>query len=100
MIKKLGLAGLLILITAGVAYADCPALVTGTTAEAIEANQLRLICLQREVSAASRQRQYELQLQSLETTVQNNELRQRFDALPPIYVPPTVPQVPSFPSGG
>jgi hypothetical protein len=72
------------------AQAACPPAASGNTPEAIHANSQRLICLQNEVAAATRQREYELQLQQLTRSVQNLEIQRRFDALPkvPVYVPP------------
>jgi hypothetical protein len=74
------------------AQAACPPAAFGNTAEAIQANSQRLICLQNEVAAATRQREYELRLQQLARSVQNLEIQRRLDALPkvqvPVYVPP------------
>jgi hypothetical protein len=72
------------------AHAACPPAAPGNTPEAIHASGQRLICLQNEVAAATRQRQYELQLQQLTRSLQNLQIQRRLDALPvvPVYVPP------------
>jgi hypothetical protein len=92
MIKPATIGLVLALLGCIPAQAACPPAASGTTAEAIHANSQRLICLQNEVAAATRQRQYELQLQQLTRSVQDLEIQRRLDALPkvqvPVYVPP------------
>jgi hypothetical protein len=90
MIKRATTGVVLAILCCLPAQAACPPAASGNTAEAIEANSQRLICLQNEVAAATRQRQYELQLQQLTRSVQNLEIQRRLDALPlmPVYVPP------------
>lgn len=90
MIKRVTIAVFLAVIGCTAAQAACPPPVPGNTAEEIQANGQRLICLQNEVAAATRQRQYELQLQQITRSVQNLEIQRRLDALPvvPVYVPP------------
>lgn len=92
MIKSTTIGVILAVLCCVAAQAACPPAASGTTAEAIHANSQRLICLQNEVAAATRQRQYELQIQQLTRSVQNLEIQRRLDALPevqvPVYVPP------------
>jgi hypothetical protein len=88
MLKPLLLACMIGSIPA-VASAACPAAVPGNTPEAISANGARLVCLQNELAAATRHRQFELELNELERLQQDMLIRQRIDALPkvPVYVP-------------
>lgn len=82
-------------LTAGItaAAAACPPEVPGNTAEAIRANGERIVCLQNELAAATRQREFALQLDALERTQQNMLIQQRIDAMAriPIYTPPVIP---------
>lgn len=72
------------------ASAACPPPAVGTMPEAIAANGQRLLCLQDEISAASRQRQFEIDLQELRRAQQAYEVQRRFDMLPPPYFPPAM----------
>lgn len=93
MIKRATIGVVLAVLCCIPAQAACPPAAPGNTAEAILANGQRLICLQNEVAAATRQRQYELQLQQLTRSVQNLEFQHRLDVLAdvPVYVPPPLP---------
>jgi hypothetical protein len=72
--------------------AACPSQVPGSTIEAIQANERRILCLLQEVEAATRQRKYEADLRALEDAIQNSQLQQRFNAptftLPAPIAPP------------
>ena len=85
----------LAILTAGItaAAAACPPEVPGNTPEAIRANGERIVCLQNELAAATRQREFELQLDALERTQQDLLIRQRIEALSriPVYTPPVIP---------
>ncbi|MGB3339799.1 MAG: hypothetical protein WBA73_21670 [Devosia sp.] len=69
--------------------ASCPAEVPGDTPEAIRANGERIVCLQNELTAATRQRHLEMQLEALQKAQQDALIQQRIDSLPevPIYTP-------------
>lgn len=71
----------------GITYAACPAPVPGSTAEAIRANEQRILCLQREVAEAAEQRQFEMKLLTIENSIQKLELDRRFDQLPGFELP-------------
>jgi hypothetical protein len=90
MIKSAIIGIVLAAASSTTASAACPPAAPGTTPEAIHANGQRLVCLQEEVAAATRQRQYELQLQQMTRSLQNLEIQRRLDALPkaPVYLPP------------
>jgi TolA-binding protein len=88
MFKLFAPALLLVTITSGAATAACPAAVPGNTAEAIKANEQRIICLQRQASDETDRRQYEMELNQIETRVNQLEIQRRFDNLP-VYTPPT-----------
>lgn len=88
MLKPSLLAAVLILASAAPTMAACPSQVPGSTIEAIQANERRILCLLREVEAAAQQRRYESQLRALENSVQNLQLQQRFNAMPTFTAPP------------
>lgn len=79
--KRLILAILLAACATASALAACPAPVAGDTAAAIEANQQRLVCLQRELSQKSEQYQFKVEINALDQRVQQLEMQRRFDAL-------------------
>ena len=95
MLKKTTLAMLLVVSTTATAFADCPSAVPGSTAEAIRANEQRVICLQREIANNSRVQKYELEINRLDTSIQRLELQRRFDNLP-MPVPVPMPVTPKF----
>lgn len=82
-------------LTTGVtaAAAACPAELPGNTPEAIRANGERIVCLQNELAAATRQREFELQLDAMERTQHDMLIQQRLDAMVriPVYTPPVIP---------
>jgi hypothetical protein len=69
--------------------ASCPPEVSGNTPEAIRANGERIVCLQNELAAATRQRHFEMQLEALQKSRQDALIQQRIDSLPdvPVYEP-------------
>jgi len=88
MLKSLPLAAVLCLASIGSAFAACPPAATGSTAEAIRANEQRVICLQQEVQDNSRYRQLETDVRRNENAINRIQLERRFDALPrPIPTP-------------
>lgn len=70
----------------GVALAACPSYVPGDTAEAIAANQARLLCLQSDINAEADRRRLELQLNMQRNAIQALQLQRRFDQLPKIEI--------------
>ena len=92
MIRPLSFLVTIVLLTGTAAQAACPPPAPGNTAEEIRANGQRLVCLQNEISAASQQRSFELQLDALEKAQQDVKIQRRLEALPPVQVfePPVV----------
>lgn len=79
--KSLSIAAMAALLGTASSWAACPAAVPTTTAEAIAANQQRLLCLQQEANAAAAARDQSLQLRALEMDIKRLELQQRFNNL-------------------
>ncbi|MCY1550994.1 hypothetical protein D9M68_872910 [compost metagenome] len=79
--RRLPLAVLLLACTIVPAAAACPAAVAGDTAAALEANQQRLVCLQRELSQKAEQYQYKVEINAIERSIDDIQLRRRFDQL-------------------
>lgn len=79
--KRLTIAILLVAAAVAPASAACPALVAGDTAAAVEANQQRLLCLQRELAQAGEQYQYKVEINALERRIDDIQLQRRFDSL-------------------
>jgi hypothetical protein len=79
--KRLTLAVLLTTCAIAPAMAACPAPVAGDTAAAIEANQQRLVCLQRELSQKSEQYQYKVEIDALDRKIDDIQIQRRFDSL-------------------
>ena len=91
MVKAWTVGIAVVTMCSAAASAACPPAASGNTAEAIQANGQRLICLQNELAAATRLRQYELQATQITQSLQRLELERRMDALPrvPAYTPPS-----------
>lgn len=87
MQSKLIIIAAIVLAFAGPASAACPPSVTGNTAEAIAANAQRLVCLQQELAATTRQQSYQLDLNQLKRSVDDLQLQQRLNTIP-VYTPP------------
>ena len=88
MLKPLISAVVFSIAGTGMALAACPPAAVGTTAEAIRANEQRVICLQQDVQADSRIRQLELDNRTNSNAINRLQLERRFDALPrPIPIP-------------
>ena len=68
----------------GVAIAACPTYAPGDAAEAVAANQARLLCLQAEINAEADRRRFELELNMQRNAIQTLQLQRRFDQLPKI----------------
>ncbi|MBN9334906.1 hypothetical protein [Devosia sp.] len=81
MIKRVTIAILLGACAIVPALAACPPPAAGETAAAIAANQQRLVCLQQEISRKSEQYQFNVQINSLDQTIQQMQIQRRFDAL-------------------
>ncbi|WIJ26779.1 hypothetical protein [Devosia sp. RR2S18] len=79
--KSLSIAAMATLLGTASSWAGCPAAVPATTAEAIAANQQRLLCLQLEANAAAAARDQSLQLRALQMDIKRLELQQRFNNL-------------------
>lgn len=80
--KRIGIAVLIAMLSGLPALAACPSIVPGTEAEAIAANNARLVCLQQEIAAEARMRNMELEIQQLQMRQQHLELQRRLDAIP------------------
>ena len=78
---RLTLAILLAACTIVPAAAACPAPVAGDTAAAVEANQQRLVCLQRELSQKAEQYQYKVEINAIQRSIEDIQLQRRFDSL-------------------
>lgn len=63
------------------ASAAFPAPAAGDTAEALAANQQRLVCLQRELAQHGEQYRFKVEINALDQAVQQIQLQRRFDAL-------------------
>lgn len=84
-----GLLVALLMLGSSSAMAACPPQTGGTTAQEIEANQARIVCLQNELASETRLRKLEFDLKAAERRSQGLQLQQRIDALPK-YIPPPV----------
>ena len=96
MLKKTIFVLLAFGLCVGTAQAACPPAAPGDTAAEIQANSQRLVCLQNELAAETRQRNLQFQLDALQKSQQDLRLQRRLDALPPIpvYQPPVFPAAP------
>lgn len=81
IMKRLPPSILLAASLIGPAAAACPPPMAGETAAAIEANQQRLVCLQRELAQNTEQHQFKVEINSLDRTIQQIQLQRRFDTL-------------------
>lgn len=97
MLKALTLAGALCFASAASALAACPPAATGSTAEAIRANEQRVICLQQEVQESSRYRQLESDVRRNTNAINRIQLERRFEALPRPIPSPFVQPAPFAP---
>jgi|GEM_PF-936894 protein-disulfide isomerase len=90
MMKTAALILVTLALSIGTAQAACPAPAPGNTAGEIQANGERIVCLQNELAAESRQRSLQFQIDALQKTQQDIIVQRRLDALPaiPVYVPP------------
>lgn len=88
--KRLTITFLLAVCASAPATAACPPPVAGDTPEAVEANQQRLVCLQRELAANGERYQYKVQLDSIQRSIDDIQLQRRFDSLQ--FQQPTTPQ--------
>lgn len=87
--NRFALAALLCVCAIAPASAACPAPAAGDTAEALEANQQRLVCLQRELAQNGEQYRFKVEINALDQAVQQIQLQRRFDALTfPSATPP------------
>ena len=84
---------LLIGLLAQPAFAQCPPAAAGTTAEEIATNRERIVCLQRELNEATRQRQQQMEIDSLNRRLRELETQRQLDRLDfdiPVYRPPAI----------
>lgn len=86
-IKPFVVSVVLSVSAASAAMAACPSVVTGTTAEALRANEQRLLCLQRELAEQTLRRNNQLDLDLMTRALQDMQLQRRFDLLPPVQPP-------------
>lgn len=73
------------------AMAQCPGAVAGNTAEEIAANRERIVCLQQELNAATRERQRQMELDALNRRLRELETQRQIDRMQfdvPVYRPP------------
>jgi TolA-binding protein len=74
------------------AQAACPPAAGGNTAEAIAANQQRLVCLNQEVAGSAVDRQRDMQIRDMQKSIDTLSIERRFDKLPnfqpPRFEPP------------
>jgi hypothetical protein len=70
-------------------YASCPPGPAGTAAEEVRAHGERLICIQNEVAAEARRRDYQFQLDQIERTLRDLQVQRQLDVLsnPPAFSP-------------
>tara|TARA_R110002124_G_scaffold109676_4_gene262780 strand:- start:4598 stop:4900 length:303 start_codon:yes stop_codon:yes gene_type:complete len=80
----------ILFVMSGSVQAACPPPAPGNTAAEIQANGQRLVCLQNEVAAESRQRALERQIEALQRSQQELAIQRRMEAIPPVpvYQPP------------
>ncbi len=88
--KHLALIVVIGLLAAVPAQAACPPAATGSTAEQIEAERQRVLCLQRELAETTRSRQQRIEIDALNRSLLQMQLQQRLNALP-VYQPPNPP---------
>jgi hypothetical protein len=70
------------------AMAQCGPIVAGSTAAEIRANEQRILCLQRELSAETRQRGQQLELDTLQRQLRELQTQQQFEPMDvPVYNP-------------
>jgi hypothetical protein len=70
------------------AMAQCGPIVAGSTAAEIRANEQRILCLQRELAAETRQRGYELELDTIQRQLRELQTQQQFEPMDvPVYRP-------------
>ena len=92
MLKSAFLSVVLALVGVGGAAAACPSSVPGNTAEAIKANEQRVLCLQQEIESDAQVRQFDMDIRSNENAINRIQMERRFEALPrPIPSPFTQP---------
>ncbi|WEK06347.1 MAG: hypothetical protein P0Y65_08895 [Candidatus Devosia phytovorans] len=87
--KRIFGAAMMVLLAGAPAMAACPAAVPGDSVEEIEANRLRVICLQQQASQDARIRSIEMDIQMLQMKQHQLDLQRRFDNLPR-YEPPKI----------
>lgn len=81
-IKILFAVPVLALLLTGAASARCIAQPDGPQSRYVENGERRIICLNDELAATSRQIELKARIDSLSTQIQRIELQNRFDALP------------------
>ncbi|KKC39585.1 hypothetical protein WH87_05300 [Devosia epidermidihirudinis] len=78
------------------ASAACPSYAPSSSADAIKANELRVICLQQEAAAATTQRKFEMDLSTLERSIQSLQLQQRLNSVPDFQLPQPYESAPTW----
>ena len=78
----------------GGAFAACAPVNPSSYPDQVQENGQRIVCLQAELAATTRLRDYEFELKALERSILDLEMQRRFDALPK---PPVMLPVPTFP---
>lgn len=91
--RRSGLAALMVLSLVFPAWAQCPAPSAGRTADEIAANDRRLLCLQRELNAATSMRRAEMEMDAIEQRLRALEMQRHLDTIRidiPVYTPPAL----------
>jgi len=91
--KQIMCAVVIAMLAGAPAMAACPPAATGSDAEAVAANQRRLVCLQQEISTDARMRSLEMDIQMLEMKQDQMQLQRRLDAIPKPPPPPVIPKI-------
>jgi hypothetical protein len=81
----LAIAAFMLVITP--AAASCPPGAQASLPEAIEANGRRVVCIQNELSDATRQRKYQEDIKALERRIQSLETQRLTTPAAPIFTP-------------
>jgi hypothetical protein len=70
-------------------YASCPPGPAGSPAQELHAHGERLVCIQNEVAAEARRRDYQFQLDQIDRTLRDLQVQRQLDVLsnPPSYSP-------------
>lgn len=82
MARKLTLVLGLTFLALQPAFAACPSLPAGSTAEEIKAHGQRLLCFQQQLAADAERQKLQTDIDVLSSTLQDLQLQNKFNALP------------------